>query len=212
MQNRLVRRLLSPDGTQGGQGGNIQSQTQQNGKTQQDQQGGSSQQNQPPVFDYAMLSDIVAGKQTVAEDTVLKNYFRNQGMTEEEMKQAIAVFKQQKAASQPDVKEIQAQLAKAQEESLRAAIENAAIMEAVGMGLDAKTIPYVLKMADLSNAVGQDGKTSQENIKNAINKVLEDVPQLKPAAAENKGFQIGGGGTQQNTANKEALEAAFGLT
>ncbi|MDE5802135.1 MAG: hypothetical protein K2I22_04355 [Lachnospiraceae bacterium] len=208
MQNRLVRRLLSPDGTQGG---NSQSQTQQNGTTQLDQQGGS-QQNQPPVFDYARLADIVAGKQTVTEDTVLKNYFRNQGMTEEEMKQAIAVFKQQKAASQPDVKEIQGQLAKAQEESLRAAIENAAIMEAVGMGLDAKTIPYVLKMADLSNAVGQDGKTSQENIKNAINKVLEDVPQLKPAAAENKGFQIGGGGTQQNKANKEALEAAFGLT
>lgn len=134
----------------------------------------------------------MAGKQTVAEDTVLKNYFRNQGMTEEEMKQAIAVFKQQKAASQPDVKEIQEQLAKAQAESQRAAIENAAIMEAVGMGLDAKTIPYILKMADLSNAVGQDGKTSQENIKNAINKVLEDVPQLKPAAAENKGFQLGG--------------------
>jgi len=211
MKYRLVRKLLGPDGTQGGQGEGNQSQTQQNGNTQQSQQGGS-QQNQPPAFDYAKLADIVAGKQTVAEDTVLKNYFRNQGMTEEEMKQAIAVFKQQKAASQPDVKEIQEQLAKAQAESQRAVIENAAIMEAVGMGLDAKTIPYILKMADLSNAVGQDGKTSQENIKNAINKVLEDVPQLKPAAAENKGFQLGGGGAQQNTANEEALKAAFGLT
>lgn len=212
MQNRLVRKLLSPDGTQGGQEGNTQSQMQQNGNTQHASQGDSSQQNQPPAFDYAKLADIVAGKQTVAEDTVLKNYFRNQGMTEEEMKQAIAAFKQQKAASQPDVKEMQSQLAKALEESQRAAVENAAIMEAVGMGLDAKTIPYVLKMADLSGAVGQDGKTSQENIKNAINKVLEDVPQLKPAAAENKGFQLGGGGAQQNTANEEALKAAFGLT
>lgn len=211
MKFMLVRKLFSPDGTQGGQGEGNQSQTQQNNNTQQSQQG-SSQQNHPPAFDYAKLADIVAGKQTVAEDTVLKNYFRNQGMTEEEMKQAISVFKQQKAASQPDVKEMQSQLAKALEESQRAAIENAAIMEAVEMGLDAKTIPYVLKMADLSGAVGQDGKTSQENIKNAINKVLEDVPQLKPAAAENKGFQIGGGGVNQNTANEESLKAAFGLT
>lgn len=117
MQNRLVKKLLSPDGTQGGQEGNTQSQTQQNGNTQHASQGGSSQQNQPPAFDYAKLTDIVAGKQTVAEDTVLKKYFRNQGMTEEEMKQAIAAFKQQKAASQPDVKEMQSQLAKALEES-----------------------------------------------------------------------------------------------
>lgn len=35
----------------------------------------------------------------------------------------------------------------------QAKVENAAILEAVSMGIDSKTIPYLLKMADLSAAV-----------------------------------------------------------
>ncbi len=59
-----------------------------------------------------------------------------------------------------------------------------------------KTVPYVLKMADLSGAVGQDGKISDEALISALDKVLEDVPALKPQAQQVKGFQIGapGGG------------------
>jgi hypothetical protein len=77
-----------------------------------------------------------------------------------------------------------------------------------------KTLPYVLKMADLGNVKGQDGKVNQEAVKNALNKVLEDVPQLKPvAAASNQGFQIGGAaGNQNNKTDEAALKAAFGLS
>lgn len=56
-------------------------------------------------------------------------------------------------------------------------------MASVELGIDAKTIPYVLKMADLSQVVGQDGKINDEILKAALNKVLEDVPGLKPQAA-----------------------------
>lgn len=47
-------------------------------------------------------------------------------------------------------------------------------------------------MADLSQAVGQDGKINEETLKAALNKVLEDVPGLKPQAAGAAGFvQVG---------------------
>lgn len=170
----------------------------------------TGQQTQPFEFDYEKLASIVNGKQSVTEDTVLKNYFKQQGLSQDEATQAMQQFKEQKAKSTPDVNAMQTQLTQAQTLAQKAEVEKAAILEAVGLGLDAKTIPYVLKMADLSNATGQDGKVNAENLKNAINKVLEDVPQLKPAQESQRGFQIGGSGGEQQTAQSDQLASIFG--
>ena len=173
---------------------------------------------QTPQFDYDKLASLIAGKQTVTEESVLKGYFKQQGLSKEQMDQAIASFKQQQAANQPDVAgmqnqitETQAQLATAQKAAQAAKVETAATMMAVSLGLDAKTIPYVLKMADLSQVVGQDGKINEETLKTALNTVLEAVPALKPQADGKTGFtQIGTGGNpaqhpQQTTANQTAV-------
>jgi len=168
--------------------------------------------NSTPSFDYNKLADIIAGKQSVTEDTVLKSYFKQQGLSQEEVNQAIQSFKSEKAKNNPDVSEVQQQLTQAQIIAERAQIESMATMEAVALGIDVKTIPYVLKMADLGNVKGQDGKVNQETIKNALNKVLEDIPQLKPTHSTNQGFQIGGnGGGEQTKPDDAALKAAFGL-
>ena len=82
------------------------------------------------------------------------------------------------------------------------------------MGVDVKTAPYVIKMADLSSVLGQDGKINQEIVKAAISKVLEDIPGLKPSQAQAGGFvQVGTGSTGdgQSQADNAALRAAFGL-
>lgn len=171
----------------------------------------AQQQNTPFSFDYEKLASIVNGKQTVTEDTVLKNYFKQQGLSQEEATQAMQQFKEQKAKNTPDVESIQAQLTQAQTLAQKEAVEKAAVLEAVGLGLDAKTIPYILKMADFQEAVGQDGKINNETLKNAINKVLEDIPQLKPTQEPSGGFQIGGaGGQQQQTSQSDQLAAIFG--
>ena len=175
---------------------------------------------QTPQFDYDKLASLIAGKQTVTEESVLKGYFKQQGLSKEQMDQAIASFKQQQAANQPDVAgmqnqitETQNQLTAAQAAAQAAKVETAATMMAVSLGLDAKTIPYVLKMADLSQVVGQDGKINEETLKTALNTVLEAVPALKPQADGKTGFtQIGIGGNpaqrpQQTTANQTAVPA-----
>ena len=122
----------------------------------------------------------------------MRQVAENSGLSQQEVEQAIAAFKQQKAANTPDVGAMQIQLTQAQEAAKQAQIQNVAILAAVSLGIDAKTIPYILKMADLSQAVGQDGKVNEENLKAALNKVLEDVPGLKPQAAGTTGFvQVG---------------------
>lgn len=178
------------------------------------QSGTSAAINQPPTIDYDRIAQILEGKQAATEDSVLKGYFKQQGLSKDEAEQAIAAFKQQKAAQQPDIGAMQQQLTQAQAAVQQAQIQSAATMAAVGLGLDAKTIPYVLKMADLSQVMGQDGKINDETMKNALNKVLEDIPALKPQAAGTAGFvQVGAAsGNQQAGGSDEALKAAFGLT
>ena len=200
---------------QGTQQQGAQSQQTQQGQAQQQTQ----QQGQAPVFDYEKLASLIQGKQTVAEDTVLKNYFKQQGLSQEEASQAIQAFKQQKAASQPDVNALQGQLTDAQNQvalaqaaAKQAQLESAAMMMAVSLGIEAKTIPYVLKMADLSGSIDKDGKINEETLKGALNKVLEDVPALKTQAQEPGGFkQIGTGGNPsqqpQNTNKNQSAVA-----
>ena len=156
------------------------------------QQNQSNQQGAAPAIDYGKIQQMLDGTLAAKEDTALKAYFKQQGLSQQEVEQAIAAFKQQKAANTPEVGAMQTQLTQAQEAAKQAQIQNAAILAAVSLGIDAKTIPYILKMADLSQAVGQDGKVNEENLKAALNKVLEDVPGLKPQAAGTTGFvQVG---------------------
>lgn len=177
----------------------------------QDPAGGGGQQ--AVQIDYSKIQQMLDGTLAVKEDTALKAYFKQQGLSQQEAEQAIADFKAQKAASQPDVGVMQEELAQTKEALLQEQVKSAAAMAAFGLGIDAKTIPYVLKMSDLGSVVGQDGKINEETLKNALNKVLEDVPALKPQAQQVKGFQIGapGNGSQQTTAVDEELDRIFGV-
>ena len=121
----------------------------------------------------------------------------------------LATFKEQKAANQPNVEALQQQAATAAAEARQAQIQQAATMTAVGLGISVTSIPYVLKMADFSQTVGQDGKISNEKLTEALNKVLEDIPALKPQETDTTGFlHVGTGGdpsqhTQQATVQQQ---------
>lgn len=172
------------------------------GGTPQNQNQNQNQNTQVPEIDYEKLSSIIAGKQTATEESVLKGYFKQQGLSKEEMEQAINTFKQQRAASQPDVGKLQSDAQEARNAALNSKIENKALLMHDELGIDLKTVPYVLKLADVSNVV-VDGAINDENLKEALNKVLEDVPQLKHQQEQStQGFrQVGA--AQQQTAGQE---------
>ena len=200
--------LFAEGGASGGQGDGAGT-----SGTAGNQPGASGTGSTGIQFDYEKLAGLIAGKTSVTEDTVLKSYFKQQGLSQEEVTQAIQAFKAQKAANQPDVGALQTQATQAQAAAQKAKLENAAIMAAVGLGVDAKTIPYLIKMTDFGQAVGQDGKINEETVSNALKKTLEDVPGLKPAQSSQGGFvQMGASGSGNQTQTDDAaLKAAFGI-
>ncbi|MDO5100577.1 MAG: hypothetical protein Q4D52_03315 [Eubacteriales bacterium] len=86
---------------------------------------------------------------------MLKNYFKQQGLSQDEGAQAIAAFKLQKQASTPDITALQASLAEAQKAAAEATTAGKLQMEAIKLGVDARTLPYVLRLANTSALTGE---------------------------------------------------------
>lgn len=171
-------------------------------------------------IDYDKLASILDGRQRATEESVLKGYFKEQGLTGEEMAQAIKAFKDSQAAKQPDVSGMQASIAQlqqdiaaAQQAATRAKVENAVIIEATKLGIDPKAMPYLTRMADLTDVGDGKGNISPEKVAQALGKVLDDLPALKPSAVQQAGFRIGGEGgkSEPAPADDKALRAAFGV-
>lgn len=175
---------------------------------------------QPQGVDYDKLASILDGRQAATEDKVLKGYFREQGLTGEEMAQAIDAFKSQRASMQPDIAGMQESIAQLQQEiekankaAARAKVENAVIIEAQKLGIDPKAMPYLTRMADLTNVGDEAGNVSAEKVAAALGKVLEDLPALKPTAESSQGFRVGGAGDKnaQPPTDDAAIRRAFGV-
>ena len=168
---------------------------------------GTPQEN-APAFDYDKLASLITGKQSVTEDTVLKSYFKEQGLSADEMKEAIGAFKKQKAKNTPDFAKMQSDIDTANSAKTTAEINQSATLEAIKQGVDVTSVPYVLKMADFS-AVITDGKINAEKLTEAVKKVLDDIPALKGKSAENgMGVQkIGGDGNGTSDGTKPKANA-----
>lgn len=192
----------------------------------QQQEPNQSQQQQEPnqepnqgqqatAIDYNKIAEILDGRQKATEDSVLKGYFKQQGITGDEAAQAIKAFKDAKAAKAPDVEGMSARIAELEQAAEAARVESAVTQAAVQMGIDAKAIPYLARMADLSDVGDGSGGIDTAKVSAALKKVLDDVPGLKPQpSGAGAGFSIGGaGGKDPDTGKAEgsALDRAFGL-
>ena len=177
----------------------------------------NNNQNQPageqtPAFDYDKLAGIINGKQRVDEDTILKNYFKNQGMSPEEMTQAIAAFKDQKAKNTPDVAQLQSVLGTAQKDLLEARVNAAATKAALKQGVALDSVEYLLRMADFKDVTDENGSVKDDAVAEAVKKVLEAVPALKGTTEQGgDGFQKIGGDGNQEPAGDDVLRRVFGV-
>ena len=169
-------------------------------------------------IDYDKIASLVEGKQKVAEEQVLKGYFKQQGLSAEEMTSAIEMFKKDKASKVPNIDELKGQIsekdsliAEANKKWLDAETTLEAYRIAPSLGVDPTALPYVLKMADTSQVV-KEGKVDADALKDAINKVLTDLPQLKADPEINsKGFKIGADNEQKKSASNDELARIFGV-
>lgn len=182
-----------------------------NGQQEQNEQTQQGQQENGGI-DYDKLASILEGKQKVTEETVIKSYMKQQGLSQDEMAEAIKNFKAKREAEKPDVDGMRKQIADLQAQIAQDNLDRVATEEALKLGLDSKNMPYVKKMADLTKVFKSDGTVDTELVQKALSQVLTDVPALKPTAKENKGFQIGGNGNpdaQTNGKLDEELKNIF---
>ena len=164
---------------------------------QQDNNAGNNQggqQQTPPQIDYDKIQKMLDGTLQAKEETALKAYFKQQGLTQEQATQAIADFKAKQAAAAPNTEELQAQAETARAAAQAAQIRAESYLLAGDIGIDTKTADYVLKLADLSDVKNETGTIDREKLKTALEKVLTDLPQLKTNTQKQPEGNNNGGG------------------
>ena len=135
-----------------------------------------------------------------------------------EISDIVKAYREQKEAKATEqataLSDAQKQIADLRKQIADRAIDDAFSAAALELGVDAKQLPYVARLASRDNILGSDGVPDAEKVKAAINKVLEDVPALKSTASANAGFVPVGakGGNADTNADMDArLRRAFGL-
>lgn len=162
MRKRMYLQLFE-DGTGAGsneQGGN-------NAGNGNGNQGNAGETGNQATFSYAQAEEIAQARAERAERSALKSYFQQQGMSEDQVTQAIADYKAQQKKNQPNVTQMQQDLADARNEVQQ--MKNEKLLTAKGVKED--DLDYVLyKVSKMT-----DEKTSFEK---AADKYLKENPRF----------------------------------
>lgn len=162
MRKRMYLQLFE-DGTgagSNGQGGN-------NAGNGNGNQGNAGETGNQSTFSYAQAEEIAQARAERAERSALKSYFQQQGMSEDQVTQAIADYKAQQKKNQPNVTQMQQDLADARNEVQQ--MKNEKLLTAKGVKAD--DLDYVLyKVSKMT-----DEKTSFEK---AADKYLKENPRF----------------------------------
>ena len=191
--------------------------TQQDTNTQA--QGGNSAgntQTQTAGVDYDKIQAMIDKGTTQKENAILKSYFEQQGMSEDDVKSAIADWKSRKqtqAQAQTDsFNKLQESNKALQERLTQELLNKQAFSDCLDLGIDKNTIPHVIKCADFTDAINENGEVNAEKVRASVEQVLKDVPAFKSSANEKQGFKVGISGEQDDVTEQEnVLRKAFGL-
>lgn len=165
------------------------------------------------TIDYNKIQEMIDGRNAKTEDSILKSYFEKQGLSKDEMESAINTFKTQKAnqanAQNKELTDTQASLQKTQLENQRLKIEKKAFEFVDDLNVDNKTMPYLLKMADLSKCADKDGNVLEDTLKTALQKVIDDVPGLKKQVQGTVGITVGADTNNGTNSNNGTFDFNF---
>lgn len=180
-----------------------------------EEQNTQNTQAQAQQVDYSKIEAMVTKGMQQKESAILKSYFEQQGMTEDEVKTAVADYKANKAKSADEQNKANADMQKELEtvkaQLLASNINAKAVDVGLDMGVDKNAVAYLVKMADLSKVVNEKGEISDEAIKNAFEQVLKDVPALKASTNSNEGFKVGADSYKQDNDKTNLLRKVAGL-
>lgn len=199
MKKRMYLQLFD-DGAGAGSGN--QSGNAGTGSSGQGSAGGASGASNSGTYTYEQLEEIASARANKSERAALANFFRNQGMTETEVTNAIATFKAERAANQPDAAKLQKERDEALEKIER--MENERFLS--GKGVKSDDLDYV--MFKVSKLV--DDKTTFEK---AADKFLKENPRFAGGGnnyriSTSAGNSSEGSGGSMNASINDRIRAA----
>lgn len=165
-------------------------------------QTGGEQTNYDAIF--AKL-DAILDKRS---DGIARSALKDNGIAEDEVKEIVAAYRQQKGAAAQRQTEtmsaLEAENAQLKAQMLESRLQTEAMSQAGTLGVAAETMPYLLRLADLSGAMDDKGEIQAEAVTEALNKVLTDIPALKQTKEQARGFvPVGGDGKDRQSAEAD---------
>lgn len=148
---------------------------------------------------------------------IARSALKDNGIEEGEAQEILAAYRQQKADAAKQQTEALTKLQNENQQLRAQMLESRLTAEATAqagtLNVAPESVPYLLRLADLSGAVDEQGGISKEKVTEALNKVLEDIPALKQQPRQAAGFQpIGGDGKDPTNAEAEdRMRSWFGL-
>lgn len=203
MIKKLIDLQLFTDGGEGNT--NTPTLTGQGNSNQHNAGQGSNHQNniRQGIYSFEQAEQIAEARADRATKAALSDYFKQQGMTEQEITTALADFKAKKAAAQPNITALEKQ----RDEALTKLTELENINYLRDKGVKAEDLDYVLFKVNKQ----VDDKT---DFKKATETFLKDNPRFigQGYKVVSTGKADGGSGTTQNPHESinAALRSAFG--
>lgn len=186
-------------------------QNQQQTSTQPAGQQTAAQQDYTALFEKL---DAILDKRA---DGLARSALKDNGIAEEDAREIAAAYRQQKASAAQQQSEAFAQLQQENRQlraqMLQSQLSAEAMAQAGSLNVAPETVPYLLKLADLSGAVDEQGCINKEAVTQALNQVLADLPALKRQASQSQGFvPVGGDGSSRQGGDQyDRARAWFGL-
>ena len=190
--------------------------TEQDTNTQAQAATGAKNNDGNSVIDYDKIQSMIDKGVQQKENAILKSYFEQQGMSEDEVKAAIGDWKSKKQTQAKEQTDSINQLTESnkalQARLTQELLNRQAFNDCLDLGVDRATIPHVIKCAEFNDCLDDKGEVKADKVRETIEKVLADVPAFKGTAKDEKGFKVGVGGEQEDATEQEnALRKAFGL-
>lgn len=133
---------------------------------------------------------------------ITKSVLKDNGYEDAEMKDILTQYRASKQAKANEADNTITTLTN-ENAQLKATLQkerlnNEALKQAAALNVDDKTIPYLIKMADLSKCLNDKGEVNADSVKTALETVLNDIPSLKQEEKGMAGVQVGANTSTSN--------------
>ena len=181
------------------QNGNAEQNANPNAQPQANNVGNAQNSNTNYDEIFNKLDSIVAKRM----EGITKSALKDNGYEDAEMKDILTQYraskeaKSQEAANQ--LSALQTENAQLKATMREKDLNNEALTQARGLEVDDKTVPYLIKLADLNSCIDDKGNVDGAKVKTALEKVLNDVPSLKKVDKGTQGVTVGADTSNQGT-------------